>query len=674
MVVTNPLQYTMDIYDKYDYISQEKWHEVHMSMEDYSDLDQSTFDKYIHNVIKARGEVIKNDGNHHMILWNTVKEMANKFQVGHPMFLTNNVSDIELDTWIQESLSMSFKKGGEELMHANIDNTQDNDLVKAANTIAYQKTFDDGYGLGKYIMQVLSDNSQLTIDECTIMGWITSKEYKAQCFKCKENKECIVLPNGDIEAIKCCKCSARESHKQKQIIKDRIVDMLALMMMVGDVDRWCWHFSLIITLQGILNMFYELNASHEGNPLMIAAMTTEFNLTSTNFISLFFKKIICGTEQKNRHFDRLCSIAPYFRIGALIINIGIVGRMCHDGKCICDSEDYGNILSSRKASVTTKMNSLGFNPGYNCRGLALSHCWGDELLLTQEDKQLEDVLEELELYTGIWCDLAQHEFNAELCQNEYRDIVIILAKPIYFIGHLLSPEAIPSILVMSDWAERGWVAQEMDQCQYIELISKYGKNIHYDPNWLGNHLSMSLGRVHIGVPRTTYYISLIKRIWRRKEDIFLTMKWWSRGQITITDMISNACTGINANPTGRNYCWIPGSTLSKTRKLNVDTVQLNNGVLAITGQIQVMDAEELWKNVVESGTRIATFGVIAQFINKYRWLLVVPIKVNDINLHSIVPVEEYTGLYHIADELNGLVLDLKINTEVKTIAVAGRPE
>lgn len=269
------------------------------------------------------------------------------------------------------------------------------------------------------------------------------------------------------------------------------------------------------------------------------------------------------------------------------------------GKCICTSTKVGEELDIRRKNIKSKNIFKGYG---ECQA-AISHCWGDRMLVDDTQNDIQERLSQIG--KDLWLDIAQtEEFNAIKCRQEYSDKVYVVEKMTYYcemddtIHKIYDGNTSISknmyVLAMSDWASRGWVAQEMTSANSILLVTEF--DVHNVTQFVKLRMPTAFG---IMTSELDYLrlITISNRIWRFSDDIWLTTEWWlgcSQAKAieseNIRKTILNGMLTTNlSRPTVRqNFCWWPTMIVDMQPSWPVD-INIEDGVLILTGMFSVVN-------------------------------------------------------------------------------------
>lgn len=292
-------------------------------------------------------------------------------------------------------------------------------------------------------------------------------------------------------------------------------------------------------------------------------------------------------------------------------------------KCLCISNVLGEYMDNkRKQLIKTSVYEFGVGT-YNECDLAISHCWMDMLLLEEiYAKKLCNYL--IKNNKCAWLDLVQSCFNAKKCRSEYLGNVMVISKCLEDCPINISVKQRTMRLMLSEWARRGWVAQEVTSSKnLIGLSLKYGLILNLDNKLIKNVLSINHRNLD------TAYNNLSSRVWRKMEDIWLTSEWWTKsinseqayGKLLPYIITNMGFTNINTFSYG--YSWLPKKI--DNGKIDVPNAKyIGNGRLFILGYY-IAEIQHKYKSKNTYGEGKKCYVMVNKKINNDRTLYIWPV-------------------------------------------------
>jgi hypothetical protein len=289
---------------------------------------------------------------------------------------------------------------------------------------------------------------------------------------------------------------------------------------------------------------------------------------------------------------------------SIMMNTVVIPRMCGFTECRCVSKEYGEELQDLKVKLNMNHhNDHIFSTYGKCQG-AISHVWGEQLILNDDWVKL--VKTSLTKNPGnqhsLWLDVVQKEqFNDMKCRKEYEGKdVYVLTKVSMLIGKYVQPKTLYALLAMSDWGNRGWIAQEVMLAGRLIIVEANGEHIIIERNsWKSGRLIKAiLGDFDLDIEITIKFTLLSKRIWRYQEDILLSADWWSNNSISFKDeelpawILNSIFFGERQTKNTRNtYCWLPITSVGNMPTV-VGNARHQNGILTANLKGWVIDSIE----------------------------------------------------------------------------------
>lgn len=248
--------------------------------------------------------------------------------------------------------------------------------------------------------------------------------------------------------------------------------------------------------------------------------------------------------------------------------------MCKPEKCVCNDLTFGDELNKQKENVLSILKNTNLFGTYGKCYAAISHVWGDNIMLNPIlNKNVIKTLEN-EAKGKFWLDLVQDSFNADLCRQEYSGDVYIITQPLIYLPNNTPLNIILTILAISDWSRRGWIAQEYNSAITLKIVMSNGV-INVSKEITESMFSTRYGSISQpkylsdntpnGIDEATFDV-LKKRKWRKYEDIILTVKWWSikpsvyeRNKILpkwIGNNLFSTYKDDNYKGNGIGWCWL----------------------------------------------------------------------------------------------------------------------
>lgn len=276
---------------------------------------------------------------------------------------------------------------------------------------------------------------------------------------------------------------------------------------------------------------------------------------------------------------RLEMVKPVYQLSTIITNMVIVPKLCCLYECSCDADSREDV----------RLNTIFRNPQvygqYGECTAAISHCWREKTLVqgSKLSKYIHQLIQETR--DKVWLDLNQNNFDAQKCRLEYTKRVYIISRLAMEIGHALSVEGLMYALMLSDWGERGWVAQEVRYAKELFVITNT-EIINMPKDYADLPLASISAHDLIG-----RYNQLSWRRWSKREDIIKSAEWWGTGIANATNTIRHACATaalqlVNGNAHGKHACWLPREITTITRiPHGVATVITEKYALIMTGDV-----------------------------------------------------------------------------------------
>lgn len=407
--------------------------------------------------------------------------------------------------------------------------------------------------------------------------------WRVQCVKCGEITTSDEFHVLDINEVKC-NCNTIEYQELQDKYSDIVHSTMVRLGFVLSPDLF------ILATSSLYEKFCQSHSTLVYRS-KVGGMST---CNPDGFMALLVSVCTCGTELTCQVWNRSRLLSVTKVIPSLLISIFVVGRMCRFGECCCSNEDYGLLLQEVKIIMCSKYQKKYGQYGKTKR--AISHCWGDRLLLgtDTEFNAIEQTLQKHSmLTTECWLDLAQVEkFDAIKCRREYSGDVIVINRTGFKLDRKYPKNLIVDILALSDWAERGWVAQEVSTAKRLLLLTPH-ECIKLNIKDTEQYATL-FGCIDFSIKSS--YSTLVTRVWRYKLDIVRTSEWWSSKpqQDILKYMEQNALTNGNANCTATQACWIPTSLEAYDMKYKLwETKVLDNGKkLLIQGKMAVVLCSE----------------------------------------------------------------------------------
>lgn len=450
------------------------------------------------------------------------------------------------------------------------------------------------------------------------------------CSMCKSTCH-IWFNEGVISQV--CQCGSPASLKEMTLWFRKGLDPIVLMGMLGVKDMVLGVIVEILCTKILMNMLYikalPMEPYSHGREMMFVADTRYRVLLRLATLTL------CGID-----CDPLCGRMMRVPIDSWLVtslmNMVLSRSMCVEG-CVCISKEYGDELNQELQQLKPKIDANIFKTYGECNA-ALSHCWGDKLLLNRSGQVLKNVSNLLYIndYTP-WLDIAQDYFEAALAKQEYTDIVIILAKPIYEFGHLMTDKEIVNCLLLSDWAQRGWTAQEV-QGAHSTMVMCSNEIRKVELSLVGSLAVQMLG-IKSDQSDQDYYISLLSRKWRRREDLIKTSEWWSQDPNILEKLLKATLVSSYPNNNRQSCCWLP----TQYEGLNVHKIGIDLELDAsfnciMKGHYKIMDAAIIWRHLKEHGCNGGGIATLCMMASNHNTMLVVRIGGAYGNAYSLTQV------------------------------------
>lgn len=547
------------------------------------------------------------------------------------------------------------------------------DLVRIINDYCCRTVFysPQHHMIRKEVIELLQKYGFNLIDD-GFTQLIYGIKHSLQCAICNTILQLEETTHAKLIISQTCTCNQQDKVEE---MSEGLYHILIQALTSVDSSEWANIMLAVMTLHGILCCMIQARGNVAG--IEMSKLMQNERVTA---IGLFMRGLICAltcADGGPMRYVRLISLPPAHRIGAILINSILIPRMCTFGKCKCISQEFGIELEKHKPVCKVLMEKKGIVAGYYHKGLALSHVWGDQLLLGTDNEERMRAIEQI-IKVGLpWCDIVQDEFNAVACREEYKDRVIVLCKPIYRIGHLLSEATAFSTLVWSDWGERGWIAQEVEQAKELILVREVGNPIYINMINRGVHaIDLSIGRQWTTSSRIDYYNTLASRRWRRQEDIMRCLDWWGHDVIKPIDIWQRALVGSNMNTKAIRYCWIPGPQIKEDVYLEASHISENNGVLTIHGEHYILQGTLLYQKLYNTRIHAGQLAIVMGVIHSSQTCLVSAASVKGETVYSITGVEKYGNILHIVSSMNGIIKCSKdiFEQPIRTIRVGCWPE
>lgn len=454
-----------------------------------------------------------------------------------------------------------------------------------------------------------------------------------------ENIENIFLDNIEVMNIKYlnelknqCKCII---HKGKKI-QEAIANLLILLD-----DHTIIKETLICIIKRMINIFKNdiYIAWSECIMLLIrielAHKTLKKEHIDCQHIEYILGEWICNKidlciyrQQRFNLIRNNLGTFPYLIISILAMNNQM--SMCSNKPCICASKNFGDQLQLEvkkllKQDLSNIWSTYGQSEG------AISYTWGQKLIINEEQKMAhyasigvqignnmkgrkKDIFGELkpscvvsEKYKDnlckVWLDIKQSNFNKDLCRKEYEGTVVILEKWLLNEGSRLLPSLINIAIGATDWAIRGWVAQEMTSAKVIVLvcgnimINGYEYILQIYPTISELIGRMTHRRFDAPICKARCVLS---RIWRQKLDVYNTADWWMKtgyknlewfNKLDLPLLCLWASVGMYNNSSNLDnigWCWYNpkvdsiGNNYIKSKFGNENATVDQNGILEIS--------------------------------------------------------------------------------------------
>lgn len=254
---------------------------------------------------------------------------------------------------------------------------------------------------------------------------------KAQCGKCQSEILIKCRDTGQISCDKQCHCfenypklelyrlwqSAMDQFT-KDVLDDSTKETYISDLLILDLI----HIVGTLIIEKAVGFFTELSMG----------ITSQIDVVYARHIAMILYHMTCGNNNFEPLNDRWFSLSPIYRTFAFSRILLTETSMCRKGQCKCSDKKYGDILNKIKTHLYS--DALQTNQrlaAYGQADLAISHCWGDRLMLGMEWRT---ILYQIERHCGtrkIWLDLAQDRFDNLKCAKEYTGTVIIVEKTLY---------------------------------------------------------------------------------------------------------------------------------------------------------------------------------------------------------------------------------------------------
>lgn len=257
--------------------------------------------------------------------------------------------------------------------------------------------------------------------------------------------------------------------------------------------------------------------------------------------------------------------------------------MCTWKQCNCVSDRYGAYL----AAESQKYKQVDAAQ-YGESGAAISHCWGDELIISQDVSFIYRMACKL-MKNQLWLDTMQkQDFLADACRNEYsnRDVTGAL---------YLSDQLAQHGLIYTNWAARGWVAQEVSSARRLYFYCWNRKFELENISWYDKEM---LG-IYTGLDDHGIYHVLRGRLWRRTGDILCQQELWvgsNTNDWLDQDWFKHSVLRYGVERVyGKGFCWMPSYCMTGYKTVSHISYQghKNSGIIKIELQGHTIKKQHL---------------------------------------------------------------------------------
>lgn len=480
-----------------------------------------------------------------------------------------------------------------------------------------------------------------------------------------------------------CKCHHGKLHKLRVEENIKFSATIAIFLyglyMNTNYDEFTYAFMFILSYIGIVQ---QLLAQRSG---MGWDEWRKDNLMHRMW-QLLISQVTCGLAYQGTLQQRMVSIPLAYQWRALVINLMVYPRMCSNTKCVCSSEAYGQHLSKLRDNIYHNIyqRSIDNNGSrlwakYDESNVAVSHCWGDELLVSsaEENFRISNCIKDT-FCQPAWLDIAQTEpFDPKRCRKQYENNVVIVAKPLASFKFIIpiSQLEIQAILALSDWGERGWISQEVTSATdlYV-LVGERIIKLDKLEEWVKNLLGMLNGNMVDDYVRLT-----TARTWRNKLDCITSAQWWCRDVQTLMKYIYMSVGKTQfCNTSAMNGCWMPlGLVLNEKLERSFTILpSTSDGVCTIDGEIYKIKIHDMLQ--FKDKLSIKDYTMLLMCMSYYGAALIYKLKYEQVEDYCAVAIECWSDTtVHIgADHLIPLTGDVKAIIEpyrIKRLNIGSLP-
>lgn len=424
-----------------------------------------------------------------------------------------------------------------------------------------------------------------------MMAPIIDEKWEYKCDICGNVQWYCWQIDGEVKYGNTCSCKEAQMSRAATLFSQEMDKILMEVLM--NIPSMLWSIIFINLIQIVIScrVQYTYISGNKG-------VRQYANIGILDTLTGLLDTANCGLNSKRNLEGSILAIPAQYVSLALFINYGMCPRMCKEGNCICQDSMFGDQLKEHALEVKpllTKMMEHGLMGTYGECTAALSHCWGDMLLLNPDElvSAVEPMMVQKE---RLWVDLSQEYFDAERCRKEYSGKVYVLSKPVYKYGHMLDINEALAVAALSDWGERGWVAQEVNEATSLHFITQKVEGdfkLSIDTQELTTDIAACLGKNTHDYPQM-YFADIVSRKWRNKEDVILSNAWWGKGVVTVDDIVASALLSSNSNVESRTYCWLPSQCdgiMYKTPKLKKQLT--SKGHIMLHGDMRCISVVDL---------------------------------------------------------------------------------
>lgn len=467
-----------------------------------------------------------------------------------------------------------------------------------------------------------------------------------ECGTCGNTIDITTDDYGVMSIKQDCKCIQIEENLDQRYAWEIAMHQVGdAVMKNGDSDHLIGALVHIDYIHTIGNIIYESRKREKREDVMIMLFNTTLTF-AYYMLRLLIDHATCNDGNVNYLVARWMSINPVNK--AMVFNNIIFGDyMCKDGLCRCTSDVYGQELKEFLIKIKSSMQQNLNIGNYGECGAAITHCWGDELIISNNGNNIIDEISR-QLECKLWVDVHQKVFDPIRCKKEFSGTVIIIEKQTYKCAFTLNTDELLSLLQCSDWGQRGWTAQEINESDKLAIYHN-GLII-----WVDKHRFPAQVNLHLGCNSTQwsreYYSIISGRKWRRREDLCRTINWWGSGNYTITSLAQSSLMSTNINYDKSDHCWMPAE-LDMQNKL-LGHVQVVEARLHYVGKGRIMSSTGFLKKMVSGTLSCMNGDKFIDVAEQGNNVLILPCVYRDKEMYTVNAIKLYTKVWHISSDIS----------------------